>query len=105
MIRRPPRSTLFPYTTLFRSRGAGGGELGLGDRRLRGLGRLRRGRRLGAAGGERQREEERREPTSRQGTTSAAALDSTASPRSVRAVSTIFPGAICHMSVVIVSPG
>src|SRR2546422_7117272 len=23
MIRRPPRSTLFPYTTLFRSRGAG----------------------------------------------------------------------------------
>src|ERR1044072_7025185 len=38
MIRRPPRSTLFPYTTLFRSRllrvgdGAGGG-LGLGDQR------------------------------------------------------------------------
>src|SRR3712207_7925164 len=26
MIRRPPRSTLFPYTTLFRSAG-GGGEL------------------------------------------------------------------------------
>src|SRR3712207_8816050 len=25
MIRRPPRSTLVPYTTLFRSRGAGGG--------------------------------------------------------------------------------
>src|SRR2546428_6208876 len=24
MIRRPPRSTLFPYTTLFRSRGFGG---------------------------------------------------------------------------------
>src|SRR2546422_1577996 len=24
MIRRPPRSTLFPYTTLFRSRGAWG---------------------------------------------------------------------------------
>src|SRR5256886_7000661 len=23
MIRRPPRSTLFPYTTLFRSRGCG----------------------------------------------------------------------------------
>src|SRR5688572_32551672 len=23
MIRRPPRSTLFPYTTLFRSRGTG----------------------------------------------------------------------------------
>src|SRR5256885_16935014 len=28
MIRRPPRSTLFPYTTLFRSRGfAGQGEV------------------------------------------------------------------------------
>src|SRR5437588_4595301 len=25
MIRRPPRSTLFPYTTLFRSPGLGGG--------------------------------------------------------------------------------
>src|SRR3712207_7072242 len=25
MIRRPPRSTLFPYTTLFRSAGVGGG--------------------------------------------------------------------------------
>src|SRR6266446_8199393 len=25
-IRRPPRSTLFPYTTLFRSPGAGGGR-------------------------------------------------------------------------------
>src|SRR3712207_8514479 len=38
MIRRPPRSTLFPYTTLFRSDGNGvvdvepGGELA--DRRL-----------------------------------------------------------------------
>src|SRR5256885_9665163 len=28
MIRRPPRSTLFPYTTLFRSRGCGGVDLG-----------------------------------------------------------------------------
>src|SRR5258707_5586263 len=26
MIRRPPRSTLFPYTTLFRSNGASGPE-------------------------------------------------------------------------------
>src|SRR3712207_8072008 len=26
MIRRPPRSTLFPYTTLFRSRGGDGGR-------------------------------------------------------------------------------
>src|SRR5256885_3721352 len=31
MIRRPPRSTLFPYTTLFRS----GGRVGEGDRRWR----------------------------------------------------------------------
>src|SRR5260221_5224631 len=28
MIRRPPRSTLFPYTTLFRSDRAGGGTIG-----------------------------------------------------------------------------
>src|SRR2546425_9183330 len=28
MIRRPPRSTLFPYTTLFRSRDRLGGEQG-----------------------------------------------------------------------------
>src|SRR3712207_7683446 len=28
MIRRPPRSTLFPYTTLFRSEGDHGRELG-----------------------------------------------------------------------------
>src|SRR4051794_41335036 len=27
MIRRPPRSTLFPYTTLFRSHGPEGGRL------------------------------------------------------------------------------
>src|SRR3989449_11287696 len=27
MIRRPPRSTLFPYTTLFRSQQVGGAEL------------------------------------------------------------------------------
>src|SRR5688572_33034686 len=36
MIRRPPRSTLFPYTTLFRSRGPDvrpriGGRAGSGD--------------------------------------------------------------------------
>src|SRR3712207_7157633 len=35
MIRRPPRSTLFPYTTLFRSRGGGGGG-GRRGRRCRG---------------------------------------------------------------------
>src|SRR5690348_18073543 len=37
MIRRPPRSTLFPYTTLFRSVGAGrayGGLLTRADRLL-----------------------------------------------------------------------
>src|SRR2546429_3768480 len=36
MIRRPPRSTLFPYTTLFRSaRAALGGDLARGVRRAR----------------------------------------------------------------------
>src|SRR3712207_8049333 len=42
MIRRPPRSTLFPYTTLFRSIGRGQRvrqRLGIGRR---GRGRLRR---------------------------------------------------------------
>src|SRR5256885_5979544 len=33
MIRRPPRSTLFPYTTLFRSRGVRGARVQL-DQRL-----------------------------------------------------------------------
>src|SRR3712207_8799185 len=45
MIRRPPRSTLFPYTTLFRSPGVGGDALRLlrdGDNRRR-LGARRRG--------------------------------------------------------------
>src|SRR5256885_17145621 len=49
MIRRPPRSTLFPYTTLFRSRALGGFDesvpLYLDDmdlcKRLGALGRLR----------------------------------------------------------------
>src|SRR5256885_3732406 len=36
MIRRPPRSTLFPYTTLFRSRAAPGSDVApLGRRRPR----------------------------------------------------------------------
>src|SRR5256885_4159830 len=43
MIRRPPRSTLFPYTTLFRSRGAGG----TGRRRGAPAGGCRAGRRAG----------------------------------------------------------
>src|SRR3712207_7112008 len=53
MIRRPPRSTLFPYTTLFRS-----GEGAVGPRRLAAglevddsLGRLDRRRPLGLLGG------------------------------------------------------
>src|SRR3712207_7979021 len=37
MIRRPPRSTLFPYTTLFRSTGAGLRRL------IHGLAKLHRG--------------------------------------------------------------
>src|SRR5438093_3099161 len=44
MIRRPPRSTLFPYTTLFRSRHA---ELGGG---VQGGAELQRLRRLGVEG-------------------------------------------------------
>src|SRR2546429_6678037 len=31
MIRRPPRSTLFPYTTLFRSKIVFGSDTGLGE--------------------------------------------------------------------------
>src|SRR3712207_7122864 len=60
MIRRPPRSTLFPYTTLFRSRlrdqGAGrrrGGRALAGGPRQAGphaLGRDRRGRHPAAPG-------------------------------------------------------
>src|SRR2546422_11197203 len=39
MIRRPPRSTLFPYTTLFRSRNLAGGRSALHARpRHRGRG-------------------------------------------------------------------
>src|SRR3712207_8554664 len=62
MIRRPPRSTLFPYTTLFRSlvgRGREAAEPGGHARRLRGgdhVGappRRHRGQRAGGAGGRR----------------------------------------------------
>src|SRR3712207_7561713 len=35
MIRRPPRSTLFPYTTLFRSRGRGRVRAADAPRRIR----------------------------------------------------------------------
>jgi len=34
MIRRPPRSTLFPYTTLFRSLAQGDGAAASGEERL-----------------------------------------------------------------------
>src|SRR2546425_9558290 len=67
MIRRPPRSTLFPYTTLFRSALPGGARLdapGSPSYRRRGgasrshrLGRPHRARARGAAGA-RQRSEE-----------------------------------------------
>src|SRR3712207_6870773 len=53
MIRRPPRSTLFPYTTLFRS-GAGDrrrrGRFAVAVHRRLGLGHLRREGRLWRVG-------------------------------------------------------
>src|SRR2546421_6146306 len=61
MIRRPPRSTLFPYTTLFRSRAsppprARGGVPGAGapprsGRAIRRVALRARGERLGAGAG------------------------------------------------------
>src|SRR3712207_8957176 len=48
MIRRPPRSTLFPYTTLFRSRGH---RRGVRPRQRRPRHRGRRGGRCAADGG------------------------------------------------------
>src|SRR3712207_7612427 len=58
MIRRPPRSTLFPYTTLFRSgaaeRGIAFGSVGGGRGRV--VGRLSEGRTGGnESGGDQQR--------------------------------------------------
>src|SRR2546425_2609958 len=57
MIRQPPRSTLFPYTTLFRSLvvgvakgGAGVDVAGLEGARLEQAGELRGGRDFGGAG-------------------------------------------------------
>src|SRR3712207_9043980 len=60
MIRRPPRSTLFPYTTLFRSEhGQAGGVGGQGEHLGLGLGPrvvpARRGRVGGVGAGARQR--------------------------------------------------
>src|SRR5256885_15907577 len=54
MIRRPPRSTLFPYTTLFRSRVQPNPLRRRRDRRtprLRARGRARRARRIRSRGG------------------------------------------------------
>src|SRR3712207_6985297 len=62
MIRRPPRSTLFPYTTLFRS-GRGGPPHGRAPHAPRGPARAGGGaRRLGrgAAGGGRARRADRK---------------------------------------------
>src|SRR2546421_8845091 len=55
MIRRPPRSTLFPYTTLFRSHGHGDAGDGSGAVfcPLRGARRTLRGRGVAAAPGHR----------------------------------------------------
>src|SRR5207249_8233416 len=75
----------------------------LGERRGRRGGGSRRRRLVRAPDDERGTGQSAPEPP--QVATSAAAPVSTASPRSVFAVSTIFPGEICHMSVVIVSPG
>src|SRR5437773_5225997 len=52
MLRRPPRSTLFPYTTLFRSHHGGGAERAVACRRGQGdpvSGRAQEGRRGAAA--------------------------------------------------------
>src|SRR2546426_8396435 len=55
MIRRPPRSTLFPYTTLFRSRVLGGGCSGRGPPHPRRGPRARAGGRRGRGDGVGQR--------------------------------------------------
>src|SRR5256885_8585755 len=61
MIRRPPRSTLFPYTTLFRSQIGAGGERVVGGQHqiaARGIPKrgLHGGRAVVVAGGVRQRD-------------------------------------------------
>src|SRR5438445_7399416 len=52
MIRRPPRSTLFPYTTLFRSRRSRRCDGGRAGRCRRRPGHRRKGIRKGVAGRE-----------------------------------------------------
>src|SRR2546423_11535852 len=60
MIRRPPRSTLFPYTTLFRS-----------DRRVR---QVQRAEREAAGEGRRREAVQRHRPTSEEHTTELQSL-------------------------------
>src|SRR5437660_9142050 len=50
MIRRPPRSTLFPYTTLFRSEAHRDAGSGAGDHHLEGLELVLGGGQLGGRG-------------------------------------------------------
>src|SRR5256885_10094507 len=50
MIRRPPRSTLFPYTTLFRSQAVGGEERRGGQRQREQKRQQRQQQRVGRAG-------------------------------------------------------
>src|SRR2546430_14607069 len=68
MIRRPPRSTLFPYTTLFRSDGTDGRQGG-GDHRSRRrhVRILRRARLVEPGGALRQRERRPRRLRGRDG--------------------------------------
>src|SRR5258707_11070363 len=51
MIRRPPRSTLFPYTTLFRSEDAVAGAAGVVAGEPEGVSRAARRQRVQAAAG------------------------------------------------------
>src|SRR5438876_4973409 len=53
MIRLPPSSTLFPYTTLFRSGRRRGGALGLAARAPEGVGVVARDARVGEAAADR----------------------------------------------------
>src|SRR3712207_7083238 len=68
MIRRPPRSTLFPYTTLFRSQRVGVGPVSLGDepKSVQVAGHLRPRRRGGGGCGGGRSEEHTSELQSRQ---------------------------------------
>src|SRR3712207_6896142 len=67
MIRRPPRSTLFPYTTLFRSvEGAVGAAVGVPHRHRRIAGGQLRGEPVDAVGDQVRSEEHTSELQSRQ---------------------------------------